>query len=99
MLQTRIMNLVWGTCPTLDLSSSAPAPNFRGLDLGYKCLRKKRRCSLVIGWIFKECKSKRKFIIICRTSPRLYLQSDFATCLFYDQFHKTNMTYILKLMT
>ena len=32
-------------------------------------------------------------------SPRLYLRSDFATCPLYNQFYKTNMTCLLKLMT
>ena len=32
-------------------------------------------------------------------SLKLYLKSDFATCLLYNQFHKTNMTWLLKLMT
>ena len=35
----------------------------------------------------------------CINPPRLYLRSDFATCFFYNQFHKTNMTWLLKLMT
>ena len=38
-------------------------------------------------------KTENKFGII------VYLQSDFATCHLYNQFHKTNMTWLLKLMT